>query len=246
MSTKKVYFASDVHLGLRAEVHSLDRDRLFARWLSEAGKDAEAIFLVGDIFDFWYEYKKVVPKGFTRVLGKLAELADKGIPIHIFTGNHDLWMFGYFERELGAIVHRAPYEVELQGKRFVIAHGDGLGVGDKGYKLLRKAFTSRVLQFFFSMLHPRIALGLAHSWSKQSRLSKGVAIPFKGEDEPLYSYARQVLADRHVDYFVFGHRHTPLMMDMGDNAQLVILGEWIRGNEYGVLENGVLELRKFS
>lgn len=248
MPGKKIYFASDIHLGLCAKGRSLDHDRLFVRWLNEVKEDAEAIYILGDLFDFWFEYKKVVPKGFTRVLGKLAELADSGISIHIFVGNHDLWMFGYLEEELGAKVHREQtYETELYGKRFIMGHGDGLGDNDKGYKLLRRIFTCRFLQRLYAMLHPRIGLGLAHLWSKHSRLSKGVAVPFKGnEEETLYQFAKSTLKSKHVDYFVFGHRHTPIIMEMEQDAFLVILGEWISGCEYGVFDGDRLELKKFT
>ncbi len=247
MTNKKIYFASDIHLGLCAEKRSYRIDRVFAGWLNEIAADAEAIYIVGDLFDFWFEYKKVVPKGFARVLGKLAELADAGVEIHIFPGNHDMWMFGYLEEELGAIVHhKQPYEVTLCGKRFFIAHGDGLGVGDRSYKLLRRFFTSRFLQRLFAMLHPRIGIGLAHVWSKHSRLSKGVAIPFNGASESLYCFSQDMLKKQHVDYFVFGHRHTPLIIGMEQNASLVILGEWIEGCEYAVFDGEKLELKKYE
>lgn len=247
MSKKKTYFVSDIHLGLRAEERSLDRDRLFARWLSEVAADAESIYILGDLFDYWYEYKTVVPRGFTRVLGKLAELADSGVNIHIFPGNHDIWMFTYFQEELGATVHhKQPYEVVVDGKKFLMAHGDGLGPGDKGYKFLRGIFTCRFLQFLYAMIHPRISMGFAHRWSKHSRLSKGVAIPFRGEEELLYKYTQGVLKEKHIDYFIFGHRHTPLIMSVAEDSSLVILGEWIRGCEYAVFDGEKIELKKFE
>lgn len=248
MLRKKTYFVSDIHLGLSAEKKSHDRDKLFTRWLNEVSADAESIYILGDMFDFWYEYKSVVPKGFTRVLGKLAELADSGINIHIFPGNHDLWMFGYFEEEIGATVHhKQPYEVEIGGKKFLMAHGDGLGPGDKGYKFLRKIFTSRILQFFYAMIHPRITMAFAHRWSKHSRLSKGVAVPFKGKDELLYKYAQEELKSKPIDYFVFGHRHTPVDMTVDNtNSTLIILGEWIRGCVYAVYDGEKVELKKFE
>ncbi|MDR0660160.1 MAG: UDP-2,3-diacylglucosamine diphosphatase [Prevotellaceae bacterium] len=247
MGNKKTYFVSDIHLGLRAEKQTLDRDRLFARWLSGVSKDAESIYILGDLFDYWYEYKTVAPRGFTRVLGKLAELADSGINIHIFPGNHDLWMFDYFEKELGAIVHhKQPYEVEIEGKKFLMGHGDGLGPGDKGYKFLRKIFTCRFLQFLYAMIHPRISMGFAHRWSKHSRLSKGVAFPFQGEDEQIYKYAQDILKEKQVDYFVFGHRHTPVMMKVEDKSTLIILGEWIQGREYGTFDGEKFKMKKFD
>ncbi len=247
MGEKKTYCVSDIHLGLRAEEKSLKRDKLFARWLTEAATDAESIYILGDLFDYWYEYKTVVPKGFTRVLGKLAELADSGINIHIFPGNHDIWMFTYFQEELGATVHhKQPYEVDIAGKKFLMGHGDGLGPGDKGYKFLRSIFTSRFCQFLYAMIHPRITMGFAHRWSKHSRLSKGVATPFYGKDELLYKYAQGVLKEKHIDYFVFGHRHTPIIMSVAESSSLVILGEWIRGCEYAVFDEQKIELKKFE
>ena len=247
MSEKKTYFVSDIHLGLRSEEQSLDRDRFFARWLSTVAADAESIYILGDLFDYWYEYKTVVPRGFTRVLGKLAELADSGINIHIFPGNHDIWMFTYFQKEIGATVHhKQPYEVEFAGKKFLMAHGDGLGPGDRGYKFLRGIFTCRFLQFLYAMIHPRITIGYAHWWAKRSRLSKGVATPFNGKDELLYKYTQDVLKEKHINYFIFGHRHTPLIMDVAKDSSLVILGEWIKGCEYAVFDGEKVELRKFE
>ena len=247
MSKKKTYFVSDIHLGLRAEERSLNRDRLFARWLSKVADDADSIYILGDLFDYWYEYKTVVPKGFTRVLGKLAELSDSGINIHIFPGNHDIWMFTYFQEELGATVHhKQPYEVEIAGKKFLMGHGDGLGPGDKGYKFLRGIFTCRFLQFLYAMVHPRITMGFAHRWSKHSRLSKGVAIPFRGESELLYKYAQSTLKEKHINYFVFGHRHTPLTMSVAESSVLVVLGEWIRGCEYAIFDGEKVTLKKFE
>ena len=247
MSSKKTYFVSDIHLGLRAEAKSLDRDRKFARWLNEVSADAESIYILGDLFDYWYEYKTVVPRGYTRVLGKLAELADAGINIHIFPGNHDIWMFTYFQKELGATVHhKQPYETEISGKTFLMAHGDGLGPGDRGYKFLRKIFTCRFIQLLYAMIHPRITMGFAYAWAKHSRLSKGVATPFQGKNELLYKYTQEVLKEKQISYFVFGHRHTPIIMDVGEGSSLVILGEWIRGCEYAVFDGQKVELKKFE
>ena len=181
------------------------------------------------------------------MLGKLAELADSGINIHIFPGNHDIWMFTYFQKELGATVHhKQPYEVEISGKKCLMAHGDGLGPGDKGYKFLHSIFTCRFLQFLYAMVHPRITMAFAHRWSKHSRLSKGVAIPFKGKDELLYKYTQEILKESQIDYFIFGHRHTPLIMNVADNSALVILGEWISGCEYAVFDGEKVKLKKFE
>lgn len=248
MVDKKIYFASDVHLGLKAPMYGSARERelRFVRWLEMVRHDAEAIFLLGDIFDFWFEYKKVVPKGFVRTLGKIAEITDSGIPVHFFTGNHDLWAFDYLPSEIGVILHKQPYETELMGKRFYLAHGDGLDCNDKRYNLLKSVFTNRVLQWCFAAVHPRIGVGFGHNWSQHSRLSKGVAFSFRGEDEGLYKFAQQTLQQSAIDYFVFGHRHTPLIMDISGNAKLVILGEWIESFKYAVFDGELMTLKRFE
>lgn len=244
---KKIYFASDVHLGL--EVHNItarEREIRFVRWLDTIKHDAEAIILLGDIFDFWFEYKKVVPKGFSRTLGKIAEITDSGIPVHFFTGNHDMWAFDYLPKEIGVNLHKNIFKTELLGKRFFLAHGDGLDATDIGYKRLKAIFSNRVLQRCFAMLHPRIGVGIAHRWSKHSRLSKGLAVDFNGEDEGLYQFAKQTLEIEHFDYFVFGHRHTPVIMELSSNSKFVILGEWISNCQYGVFDGKLMELIKFQ
>ncbi|MDR1054552.1 MAG: UDP-2,3-diacylglucosamine diphosphatase [Prevotellaceae bacterium] len=248
MSGKKIYFASDVHLGLKTYNSAREREIRFVRWLEIVRHNAEAIFLLGDIFDFWFEYKKVVPKGFVRTLGKIAEITDSGIPVHYFTGNHDLWAFNYFPEETGVILHTQAYKTELKGKYFFLAHGDGLDVTDKGYRQLKAIFTNRFLQRCFAAIHPRIGVGFGHVWSQHSRLSKGVSIGFKGEEEGIYKFAKQQLNKESViDYFVFGHRHTPLIINVNNtNTKLVILGEWIEGCQYAVFDGKNIELLKFD
>jgi len=237
----KYYFASDVHLGLPVN-DPQKREQHFVAWLDRAAQDAKAIFLLGDIFDFWCEYKKVVPKGFVRTLGKLAELTDRGVEIHFFPGNHDLWTFGYFADELGLQVHHRPLEINLNGKMFYLAHGDNVGKMDSGYRFLRSIFSSPLFQKCFSAIHPRWGVAFAHRWSRRSRLSNGLPFPFQQEKEQVYQFAQAYSKEHAIDYFIFGHRHTPVSLPVNEHSRLVILGEWIQGCEYAVFENGELKL----
>lgn len=247
----KIYFASDLHLGTPDEVSSAAREKLFIRWLDEASKDASEIFIIGDIFDFWHEYDTVIPKGFVRLQGKLAALTDAGISVHIFTGNHDLWMFGYFEKELGVKVYREPIEREWNGKKFFIGHGDGLGPGDHGYKFIKKVFSNPVCQFLFKWLHPDLGVRLADYFSKKSRYgasgNQKVLEEFKGEDkEWLVQYAKQKLQTKHYDFFVFGHRHLPLDIALEGGAQYINTGDWLDYNSYAVFDGTNLELKYYK
>lgn len=245
-ASKKVYFASDVHLGLYPKEKSDIREKHFVQWLDEIKKDASAIYLVGDIFDFWYEYKKVVPRGFIRFLGKIAEITDSGIPVHFFAGNHDIWVNDYLTKETGVILHIDPHITTIGDKTFFIAHGDGLGPGDYSYKVLRKIFTSKVMQFLFSRIHPNMALGFGHWWSKQSRYSKGIFEEFHGIDkEYLILYAEEIIKKRKIDYFVFGHRHIPMEIILGD-SKLINLGEWISGYTFASFDGEKLELSSYK
>jgi UDP-2,3-diacylglucosamine hydrolase len=247
---KKIYFASDVHLGAPAlKNNNRERELLFVKWLDIVKTDAEAIYLMGDIFDFWFEYKRAVPRGFTRVLGKLAEITDSGIPIHFFTGNHDIWVFDYLPSEVGVIVHSDIVKTELHGKKFFLGHGDGLGPYDKGYKILKKIFTNKFLQWAFARLHPNFAIWIAHNWSGHSRLKNGriEADDFRGEDkEWLVLYAKDELEKEHFDYFVFGHRHWPCNIDLNGKSRYINTGDWVTHFTYAVLENGVMELKEFE
>lgn len=245
---KKIYFASDVHLGHPNIEQAKWRELLFVKWLDEVKDDALEIYLVGDIFDFWYEYKKVVPRGFVRTLGKIAEIVDSGIPVHFFTGNHDIWVTDYLPKELGVILHREPIERTLLGKTFYIAHGDGLGPGDYSYKLLKKVFTSKALQWMFSRLHPNFSLWLAHAWSNSSRNYKGVvAESFNGvEGELLYQHSKKVLETKYYNYLIFGHRHLMINMEIGESSKFVNLGDWITNFSYGVFDGNTFELVKFK
>ena len=245
---KKIYFASDQHLGAPTHEASFPREKKFVAWLDIVKKDAEAIFLLGDLFDFWFEYKTVVPKGFVRVLGKLAEIRDSGIPIYFFVGNHDLWMRDYFEKELNIPVYHKPQEFQLNGQLFLIGHGDGLGPGDKGYKRMKKVFTFPLFQWLFRWLHPDLGVKLGQYMSVKNKLISGDEdAKFLGEDnEWLVQYCKRKLTQKHYDYFVFGHRHLPLEINVGENSTYVNLGDWIRYYTYGELNNQQLTLQKIS
>ncbi len=244
---KRVYFASDNHLGAPTQEASMPREKKFVAWLDEIKHDAEAIFLLGDLFDFWFEYKSVVPKGFTRTLGKLAEISDSGIPIYYFVGNHDLWMNGYFEEELNIPVFHKPQEYTFNDKTFLVGHGDGLGPGDKGYKRMKKVFTHPLGKWLFRWLHPDIGVRLAQYFSVQNKLISGAEdIHFLGEDnEWLIQYSKEKLQEKHRDYFVFGHRHLPLEIDLGSTSKYINLGDWISYYTYGVFDGDTFELKKY-
>ena len=245
---KKIYFASDFHLGVPDHDKSLVREKLIVKWLDDIKHDAEEIFLMGDMFDFWFEYKAVVPKGYVRLLGKLAEISDAGIPLHIFTGNHDMWLFDYLKKELNAKIYHAPIVREFNGKKFFLGHGDGLGPGDKGYKFIKKIFASKVCQWLFARLHPNFGMWIGNFWSKRSRVANGESDEvFKGEEnEWLYLFAKEKLKKEHFDYFIFGHRHLPLDLKVGENSRYINLGEWIKSNSYAVFDGEKLELKIFK
>lgn len=244
---KKIYFASDNHLGAPNQEQSLPREKKFVAWLNEVKKDAAAIFLLGDLFDFWMEYKTVVPKGFTRTLGKLAEISDSGIPVYYFVGNHDLWMNGYFEEELNIPVFHKPQQFSINNTTFFIGHGDGLGPGDKGYKRMKKVFTNPLAKWFYRWLHPDWGVRLAQYFSLKNKLISGDEdIKFLGEEnEWLVQYAKRKLESQHFDYFVFGHRHLPLEIELNDNSRYVNLGDWITYFTYGIYDGEQLTLQKY-
>ncbi len=248
MEKNKIYFASDFHLGVPSLQSSLAREKKICRWLDEIKKDAAEIYLVGDIFDFWYEYKYTIPKGTTRLLGKIAEISDSGIPIHFFVGNHDLWMNDYFTEELNVQVHHHPIEKIFNGKTFHIGHGDGLGPGDTMYKFLRKIFASSICQWLFSRLHPNLAFYIAKKSSKRSRVITGTSDEkFLGnENEWLFLYCRNYLKTKAVDYFIFGHRHLPLDLNVDNKARYINLGEWLNYCTYAVFDGNELSLKKFE
>jgi UDP-2,3-diacylglucosamine hydrolase len=245
---KKIYFASDFHLGVPNYEKSLEREKFVVKWLDQVRLDAQEIYLMGDVFDFWFEYKHAVPKGFIRLLGKIAEIVDSGIPITLFTGNHDVWMFDYLEKELGVTIHRNPITKEYNGKKFYLGHGDGLGPGDYGYKFIKKIFTSPVNQWLFARIHPNFGIGMAHFWSRKSRASNAPKDEqFKGEEhEWLAVYCREVLQKEHFDYFIFGHRHLPLDIQLDEKSRYINLGEWINHNTYAVFDGEKLELKEYK
>jgi UDP-2,3-diacylglucosamine hydrolase len=248
LSSKKIYFASDFHLGVPTFEDSLQREKRICRWLDSIKADAEEIYLVGDIFDFWYEYTYTIPKGTVRLIGKIAELTDSGIPVHFFVGNHDLWMKDYFEQELNVSIHHAPITRIYNGKVFYIGHGDGLGPGDNWYKLLRKIFASKTCQWLYSRLHPNLAFYIAKRSSKRSRIITGDEDEkFLGaENEWLYLYSKDYLKDHKIDFFIFGHRHLPLDMDIEGRSRYINLGEWIHYNTYAVFDGETLSLKTFE
>ncbi|MCF6365462.1 MAG: UDP-2,3-diacylglucosamine diphosphatase [Bacteroidales bacterium] len=227
MTGAKTYFISDIHLGLPNNEKSFERELLLIKLLDILKKDAKTIYFVGDIFDFWWEYKYVVPRGYVRFLGKIAELSDSGIKIHFFTGNHDVWMKSYLSDELGLTIHEKEFAIDISGKKFFIAHGDGLGKGDNGYKFLKRVFTNKFLQWCYSRLHPNFAFSLAKIWS-QSRRKKETHYEFKGEDkELLIKFSKDKLKTEHFDYFIFGHRHFPVIIDIGKKSKYVNIGDWL-------------------
>jgi UDP-2,3-diacylglucosamine hydrolase len=244
-----VYFVSDLHLGAPNASASRKRERAFLRWIDAHRSDMDQLFVVGDLFDFWFEYKRAVPRGFVRTLGKLATLADEGVEIHFFTGNHDLWVDDYLEKEIGCKVYTEPKVFELQNKKLLVGHGDGLGPGDHGYKFLKKVFTNSFLKWCFARIHPNMGIGIANYFSKSSRAKTGEKDKdFKGIDgEWLYIYAREYQQTQEkVDYFVFGHRHLPLDVEIPEGGKYINLGDWIQYFTYGKLENAELSLNKWE
>lgn len=246
----KIYFISDAHLGSLAIPHRRMQERRLVNFLESIRKEAEVIYLLGDMFDFWYEYRTVVPKGYTRFLGKLSELTDQGIEVHFFTGNHDLWIYDYLNEECGIILHKEPQTVEHMGKLFFLAHGDGLGDPDKNFKLLRSIFHNDVLRQLFSCIHPRWSMALGLNWAKHSRL-KRIEHPepdYMGEDkEYLVCYAKEYLRQHgNVNYFIFGHRHIMLDLMLSSTARVTILGDWITQFSYAVFDGETFLLDQFT
>ena len=244
---KKIYFSSDNHLGAPTKEESLPREKKFVKWLDEIKEDAAAIFLLGDLFDFWFEYKTVVPKGFVRTLGKLAEISDSGIPIYFFVGNHDLWMNDYFETELNIPTFHDSKEFIFNNKTFLIGHGDGKGPYDKGYKRMKKVFTNRFSKWIYRWLHPDIGMRLAQYLSVKNKLISGNEDKFFLGDnkEWLAAYAKRKLESKHYDYFVFGHRHLPMEIKVGDNSTYFNLGDWINHYTFGVFDGENFEIKNY-
>jgi UDP-2,3-diacylglucosamine hydrolase len=244
-SGKKIYFASDFHLGAPNDEESLKREKKIIRWLEHISIDASAIFLLGDVFDFWFEYSTTVPKGFIRFQGKLAELRDRGIPIFLFTGNHDLWMKGYFFKELDIPVIKNPITIQVNDRKLFIGHGDGLGPGDTYYKFIKAIFTNPICQWLFRWLHPDVGVKLAKYWSKKSSIDSSDE-KFEGENERLWKYCKKVNAQTHHDYYIFGHRHLPLELSVADNSTYFNLGEWVTQCNYLEFDGKQATLKAFK
>jgi UDP-2,3-diacylglucosamine hydrolase len=237
-TTKKIYFLSDFHLGAPDAASSLIREKKIIRFLDEIKHDAQVIFIVGDLFDFWYEYKKVVPKGYVRILGKIAELSDAGIAMHFFVGNHDMWMKDYFQKELNIPVYFEPKDFSFNNKTFLIGHGDGLGPGDAGYKFIKKIFRNPFSNWLFGILPPSLGIGIADYLSRKSRAKTGTTDEvFLGEEkEWLLTYCRETLLKKHYDYFIFGHRHLPLDIVLNEKSKYINLGDWIKYFTYAIFD----------
>lgn len=248
MERKKIYFASDFHLGAPDYAQSLIREKRVVAWLDKVKSDASEIYLVGDVFDFWFEYKTVVPRGHVRLLGKIAEITDSGIPVHYFIGNHDMWVFDYLPKETGVQLHREPIQRTYNNRRFFIGHGDGLGPGDHGYKFIKKVFRNRFCQWLFARLHPNFGIGMANFWSRKSRAHTGNDDKeFLGEEnEWLAIYSKEILEKEHFDYFLFGHRHLPMEIEVGPKSTYFNLGDWIDHYTYAVFDGDKLEMKSFK
>jgi len=251
-SGEKIYFASDFHLGIPDHASSLVREKMLVEFLEGCEAECKELFLMGDVFDFWFEYRTVIPKGFVRLLGKLAEMADKGIKIHLFTGNHDIWAFSYLHEEIGIEIHREPKFMAFGGKTFYLAHGDGLGPGDTGYKVLKRVFSNRINQWLFRWLHPDMGARMALYFSRKSRIANNIkdkkAEVSRGiEHEMLFKYAVDTLAHHpEIDYFVFGHRHLPTDIRLHTGARLIILGDWLTNFTYACFDGKDIVLNHFS
>jgi len=247
MATRnKLYFASDFHLGTGSYASSREREDRLVRWLDSIKADAAEVYLMGDVFDFWFEYKTVVPKGYIRFLGKLAELTDAGIKLYLFKGNHDMWMFDYFEQELGATIISNELEIERNGKKFYLHHGDGLGPGDGTYKILKKIFRSKICQWLFARLHPNFGVGIANYWSRHSRIAAEGGKNKDIEQEWIVIYSKELLKTKFYDYLVFGHRHLPLDIQLNEHSRYINLGEWVNYSSYAVFDGEELTLRHFE
>ncbi len=245
---KKIYFASDFHLGIPNNKESSLRETKVVSWLDSIKKDAKEIYLVGDIFDFWFEYKYTVPKGCIRFLGKIAELIDLGVTIHFFTGNHDMWMFNYLKDEFNINIHKEPIIKKINNKTFLIGHGDGLGPGDRKYKFIKRIFSNSLCQWLFARLHPNFAFTIAHNWSRKSREKEMLGeLTFLGENkEWLIIYAKEKLKENKINFFIFGHRHLPIEYKLTENSMYMNLGDWINHYTYAVLDGEKLKLEKFN
>jgi UDP-2,3-diacylglucosamine hydrolase len=247
-SSGKYYFISDAHLGIPDYDSSLVREKKLVKWLDVVKSDAKGIFLLGDIFDFWFEYCNVVPKYFVRLLGKIAEVSDLGIPVWFFTGNHDMWTFGYLEKELGVKLQKEPLVIELFKKRFFLAHGDGLGPKDYGYKMIKSVFRNNISRRLFALLHPRIGFAMAKYSSSKSRLANLKNKDYLGDvnEEFLLIYTEQILLKEHFDFCVFGHRHLAIQQTIGNKSTFINLGDWLNQFTYGEFDGKEFTIKTFD
>jgi len=247
-SGKKIFFASDFHLGAPNEISSISREKKIVAWLNSIENEAQEIYLIGDVFDFWFEYKRVIPKGFVRLQAKIAQLCDNGIKVHYFTGNHDIWVFDYFSKELGVKMHYNEIEIEINSKKFFIAHGDGLGPGDKGYKFIKKVFSNPICKFLFRWIHPDIGIRIADFWSGKSRSKNGPIdeIYLGKENEWLAIFCEEKLKEEQFDYFIFGHRHLVIDINVGKNSRYINLGDWFNSCNYAAFDGENLILKEYK
>jgi len=246
-NSSRIFFASDFHLGLDTGSDPLVREKKVVSWLKSIAPCTREIYLVGDIFDFWWEYRHVVPKGFTRFLGTISDLTDSGIPIHFFTGNHDMWVGDYLSRECGMTIHKEPLTVNFDGKIFHIAHGEGLGSDHTGYKILLRIFRNKPLRILYSSLHPAIGMRIRHKWSLTSRLGTGISKEFLGEGkEDLLKYANSFKGDKRPDFFIFGHRHLSMTLKLENNSEVILLGDWINESSYASWDGKNMVLNKLD
>jgi UDP-2,3-diacylglucosamine hydrolase len=240
----KIYFTSDFHLGLSTGSPPVEREKKVVKWLNSIASDAKEIYLLGDIFDFWWEYKLVIPRGFTRFLGTVSAITDSGIPVHFFTGNHDMWVGDYLSDECGITIHKTPVTTVFNGKKFHLAHGEGLGTNDFGYKILLSIFRNKPLQAMYSSLHPSIGIGIGHRWSLNSRLGKGITKEFLGEEkEDLIRYSKSILLNEKIDYFIYGHRHLAMTYSLQQGEEIVFLGDWINKGSFAEWDGNSLAFR---
>jgi len=245
----KTYFISDVHLGSSVINDSLEREKRLVRWLDSIRDDAKALYLLGDIFDFWFEYKKVVPRGFSRFLGKLAELSDNGLEIHYFTGNHDVWIVDYLPEEIGLYLHKNPFVTEIAGKVFYIAHGDECDDSSRSFRLIHWIFHNRLCQRMFRSIHPDLGIKMAHAWAKNSRCKeKEKPKPYLGEEkEQLILYSKSFVKKHpETDYLIFGHRHIILDLMLNAKNRMVIIGDWLQLFSYAVFDGKELSIKQFN
>ncbi len=243
----RIYFASDLHLGMHPPEDSLRRERLFIQWLDEIKQDASELWLLGDVFDYWFEYSKVVPRGFTRFLGKLATLSDEGVKIHLIPGNHDIWIFNYLPQEIGLELHPKPVTRSWNDHLFLLGHGDGLSNEDWVYRMLQAIFKNRLMQWLYARLHPNGSIAFAHWWSKKSRIKHGTFGDFLGVDkEHQVQYARHIHKDDPtIEFFIFGHRHIPFDIRISEKSRAICLGDWIGNFTYGVFDGDEFQLKKY-